>query len=654
MANFAGETVTTNELKHRVAELEVERARLEHDLVGNVSTLRNDFFRQMMDPRRNLNKECGYPTSLTAWDYQLLYDRNPYAARVVEVMPKESWQTHPTVYEKEKGEETAFETAWDGLSKQVQQTKSWYADTEGSIIGEILLRADIQCGIGQYGVILLGLNDGLDMSLPVDGVEEKNSMPGLVSSAGMDGSAGAASSPNGPNGDLGQNLTKNVCTDTQFKLMYGSTTPVVNWKDPYRGALKTIPFGDDGSVPTVNANQEYSLSLSPGKKGGRVAPSLVANEADSDGDEPQVTFKPGKRQLTYLRVLPESQAMVTRWEMNRTSPRFGQPVSYLCTINSAWDTNTSQLASSPQVSLNVHWTRVVHVVDNRQSSPVIGRPRMQPVLNRLLDLDKIFGAAGEGYWKGCFTGLSVESHPQLGGQVKSNKRELRDALENYDNSLQRSLILMGMSAKTLAPVVTDPTPHVKANEGAICVQLAMPVRIFQGSERGELASSEDDGKWNDVLRTNQRTHCTPDVIVPFVDRLILVGVLPEPEEYHVDWPDLESQTDQEKATYALTMAQALAAYLPVKDMCVEEDFLIEFAKLDEKTAKRIVRKAAKQVESDMDDDAALAQQHGMIPAPPDGFQHKEPVTPPAPVKIKPGEKLVTPKMPTEPKPPAPE
>ena len=56
-------------------------------LVNNASTLRSTITQRLLDPRRNLDKECGYPSAseLTPQFYRDLYDREGIAARTVEV-----------------------------------------------------------------------------------------------------------------------------------------------------------------------------------------------------------------------------------------------------------------------------------------------------------------------------------------------------------------------------------------------------------------------------------------------------------------------------------------------------------------------------------------------------------------------------------------
>ena len=241
--------------------------------------------------------------------------------------------------------------------------------------------------------------------------------------------------------------------------------------------------------------------------------------------------QPSKRKLNllFLRPFDESLVQIVRYEWNINNPRFGMPVMYRITLNDPREQHSG--IGLPMATVFVHWSRVLHVNDvfaNEGSSEIFSPPRCRAVLNRLLDLQKIYGASAEGYWQAAFTGISLETHPQLGGDVTIDNADVRGQLENYVNSLQRYLALTGMSAHTLAPEVSDPSNQIDKHLEAICIQLSIPKRVFMGSERGELASTQDDASWNDRLKARQQGYITPRIIVPFIDRLISVGVLPEP------------------------------------------------------------------------------------------------------------------------------
>lgn len=432
---------------------------------------------QMLDPRRKLDDECGYPntSSLTPRLYREMYDRDPIGARVCEVMPTESWAVEPDVYEDEDMDvETDFESAWKGVSDSLRG-ESWYEGEEGSPIWEMLLRVDILSGIGSYGVLLLGMDDGLDLSQP---------------------------------------LTKGV---------------------------QPTPAEDDYIVPTDNAEDEEDPEEEPVEEVKR---------------EPWV----GSRKLLFLRAFDESLAEISSSDSDPASPRYGQPTSYMLTFADPADPHAGQGQSLVQA--NVHWTRVIHISDNLGGSDLYGVPRMRQVWNNLLNLQKLYGGSAEMYWRGAFPGLSLETVPQLGADVEIDSEALKEQMEQYMNGLQRYFALAGMTAKSLSPQVVDPTPQIDAQIQAICIKLGIPQRVFMGSERGELASTQDSDAWDKRVQRRQKRYVTPRLIVPFIDRLIWAGVLPAPSEsYCIEWPDLSDADATQQATIALQKTQAMAAYV---------------------------------------------------------------------------------------------
>lgn len=445
-----------------------------------------------MDPRRNINDEAGYPETgeLTPEMYREIYNRDPIAARVVEVLPHESWKVTPKVFETEDPlEETEFELAWEGLDETLQGMgqKSWFQDETGSPIWEYLRRVDTLSGIGGYGVLLLGVDDG-------------------------------------------KPLDKELVKKKEMKLV-------------------------------------------------------------------------------FLRAFDESSAKIHSYEMDKTNHRFGQPTAYNITFNSPSNENTTQgLASFTQ---KVHWTRVIHVTDNLDSSEVVGASRMQTVYNRLYDLTKLYAGSAEMYWRGALPGLSFETHPSLGGDVDISTpeaKEMKEQVENYMNSLQRYLVTSGIQVKSLAPQVVDPTPQINVQIEAICIRLNIPKRKFVGSERGELSSTQDEGDWNDEVRAREVFYVTPRIVVPFIDRLITFQILPEPKEgYGVKWPDLDTLSAIDQADVALKNTEALVKYIGggVQQLIQPADYLTLMLGLLDEEAKAIIDATMKVLDEETEDESIL-------------------------------------------------
>ena len=519
------------------------------DLAHNAMSMRSDLLRKFMDPRRDYDKECGYPTTsnIRVEDYKRAYDRDPIASRINDCLPDECWKVQPTVYEDDAESVTEFEQAWDNLARSLRG-RSFYQDEKGSPVWEYLNRLDRLCGIGSFGVLLLGLNDigeGETLEKPVVGFKEWN----LTSTEEL---------------------------------------------DPYNRQVE-------------------------------------ANETDLDGLESltspqQKPAAAGPPQLLFVRVFDESLVDITQYDANVASPRYGQPVMYELTFINP-DDQAKGGVGLPLSTQRVHWTRIIHVADNLSSSEVFGDPRMRTVWNRVIDLTKLYGGSAEMYWKGAFPGISLNIDPKMGGDIQVDTDGIRDAMWKYTNSLQRWFALAGVSATSLSPQVVDPTQQINVQLEAICVKLAIPKRIFMGSERGELASSQDAGSWNDRLKGRQEGFITPRIIIPFVDRLIHIGILPEPEGFSVSWPDV-SQNQTQKIANGLQILSGLGTYTSMGLETVIEliDVYTRLFGMTEEEAKASLENRTKTLEdkkAEEDEAAAMAQLQQLQSINPDGDDEPE-------------------------------
>ena len=330
---------------------------------------------------------------------------------------------------------------------------------------------------------------------------------------------------------------------------------------------------------------------------------LLLGFGDNQPLDTPVQVKPGLK-LNYLRVFSEKNAQIAASDTDPTSRRFGFPEFYNLSFNNIASSVQGYGVPTPTLR-RVHWSRLIHIADNADESDIFGVPSMEPVIAPILDARKIAGAGAEGYWKMCIAYLFFETHPQLGGDVDIDETKMKDLAERLLNGLERIASLSGMSAKSVGPSVIDPSPFHQLQVRRICIALGIPERIFIGSERGELASSQDDAAWNDRLKQRQNDHITPNIIRPFVNRLIACGVLPEPKQYWVEWPDLTSNSDSEKAAVANQKTTALGTYAQAQlsDLMAPMDFLTKVMAYNEEEAEAILENAEKYKEEMMEKQA---------------------------------------------------
>jgi hypothetical protein len=540
-----------NNLKSRYSNNELSAlCNYARETITNYLSLRQSSIQRTSQEIRDIDKECKYIINPTIEQYYSFYENNPIAARIVELFSKECWQVSPSVYETENEEEiTGFEQSIHNIANQLRG-QSWYeGDEDNNILWEICQKADEVSGISHYGIILLGFDDVFHpshLAKPVRGMElpfqESNY---LNPEPYYDGDV--SSLPGNPDGSI-------------TAPNYYNPTPIPN-PNP------NSSDGNDGIVP----NPQQSKSVNPS--------STIPNPAGT------VVNK-----LLFMRPFPEVMARVASTEQNKLSPRYGFPKTYLVTFNDNREGSLS-LVDEVGTTCTVHWTRVIHIADNTVSSPFLGRPRIKSVLRNIQDLEKEYASTAEGVWQQAFPKMSLETHPQLGGAVKINEQALKDMLELVRNGMQKEMILRGLTAKNLMPGVVDPSPYIDKAIEAICIKIGCPIRIFKGSERGELASTQDDDAWNDRIKERQNRHCTPKIIVPIVDRLIQAKCIPEPTSFKVKWPDLTSRSKQEKATTAVAITTALSSYKEseLEDYVGRMDFYTKVLGFTQSEAKEMLR-----------------------------------------------------------------
>ncbi len=433
-----------------IAEANDTIKRREFMRVRNELTTRSELLSNILNVGKDINFSCGYPNVILISDYRGIYDREGLGARVVNILPKGSWSTDPEIKENENAEDTVFEKEWKELEEKFQ-------------INSYLQRVDILSGIGRFGILLLGLSDGLELSEPVEGT----------------------------------NL-----------------------------------------------------------------------------------------ELLYLRPFDEGVVKVLEKEKDTSNPRFGFPTKYSIQFE-----DDAQLNAGTSSTKTVHWTRVLHVADNLETSEVFGVPRMKPVYNRLLDVRKVLSGSGEMFWKGAFPGLSFEIDKTIKNPTM-DATSIRTEMLNYSSGLQRYLALEGVTAKSLEIQIADPGPHLKSQLTYIALTLEIPLRIFLGSEQAKLASTTDKETWNERLSNRQTSYVGPRIIRPLIAMFMQYGILSD-VKYKIIWVDLNTPTDKDKAEVGEIRAKAMALYVnsDMSGLIGPKEFFIIILGMNENEAEAINKSA---------------------------------------------------------------
>lgn len=273
---------------------------------------------------------------------------------------------------------------------------------------------------------------------------------------------------------------------------------------------------------------------------------------DNGGSFEQPLVKKPKMNLKYVRPFSEESAKIIKYEDRINNPRYGQPVVYHVEVG---DYVTKATKIVP-----VHYTHVIHAVDGALESDVYGTPRLEAIFNRLMDLEKLVGGDAEMFWRGARPGYHGKLDPEYSA-TKEFQDKLKSEIEEFEHNLKRILVMEGVDLKNLAQQIADPATHVDAQLKMLSAETGIPMRILSGSERGQLASSEDRSEWMSYVQTRREEFAEPCIVRPFVDKLIEFGLLPEPEDdYKVEWSDLFAQSEVLRVEVGQKRSNAIREY----------------------------------------------------------------------------------------------
>lgn len=268
--------------------------------------------------------------------------------------------------------------------------------------------------------------------------------------------------------------------------------------------------------------------------------------------EPVETVRGGL--LGLVEVIPawEGQLTVSEYETDERSEAYGQPKMFQ--FNEA---AVDQNVKKPR-SLMIHPDRVI--VWSKDGT-VDGSSALEPGYNALIDLEKVRGAGGEGFWKNAKSApvleIDKDAKPaemakQMGIKPEDLADKMNDQVADWQAGFDQLLMVMGMQAKSLN--ITLPSPEhfhgIALQEFASSIN--MPVKILVGMQTGERASQEDASEWAQT-NMSRRTNQTVPNIMSLIKRLERVGILPK-RDWYLDWADLTEASIGEKIDRANKMA----------------------------------------------------------------------------------------------------
>lgn len=340
----------------------------------------------------------------------------------------------------------------------------------------------------------------------------------------------------------------------------------------------------------------------------------------------------GKNKLLFLASYSERDVTVQQWETDTSSERYGMPVVYAVRAKA---TAPGQMPSN----FYVHYTRVIHLAEHLDNNEVFSIPGLEPIYNWLLDLEKLVGSSNETFYLNARPGtaLSVDKDAELTPQAL---KDMKSQAEEFENSLRRIMTLRGATATPLNAPVADPKSNADMLISLIAGAKGIPQRILIGSERGELASSQDENNWAAITNSRQKQYATPFILRPFLEIMIDTGNVIEPSgELKIEWNDANALAPDKQAEIAERKSNTLKNYLfspGAEEVVPPQEFRQAFLDLpptsEYATEEAPLDETDSNVADPTGDPSGERFQRDTVPAPTEPAQPADGKTPAAPPK----------------------
>jgi len=263
--------------------------------------------------------------------------------------------------------------------------------------------------------------------------------------------------------------------------------------------------------------------------------------------------------LFFLNAFNEVQASILNLIQDPKNEKFGMPDSYSVTFNN------DDIALEIPGGNKVHHTRIIHVAEDKLGSRIYGTPRLKAPLNRLLDLEKTTGGGAEAAWLAVWGGMifTTQENARIPSETSLEGKQLDEQMRKYFHRMQRYAVMEGLDVNNMGVQNVSIKDIYDTLKEDLSGTVGIPQRILFGSERGELASSQDMQEWNGTIDSRRINYAEPEVFRPFIKWCVDFGVLPPPksglDNYGIEWFPVYSMSQMEQATYGNLLAQGASA-----------------------------------------------------------------------------------------------
>ena len=270
----------------------------------------------------------------------------------------------------------------------------------------------------------------------------------------------------------------------------------------------------------------------------------------ADGEKPmeEVKMLNGVGSVVNLKPIYEGQLRVDTTGEDVTKPDYGQPTMYEFTPSGDGDRNRDD-----STTIRIHPSRIIIAAEGADDGSIYGISSLENIYNDLMDLRKISGAGGEGFYQNTRSAPVINAEKDFKAPTGKEKEALEKEIDDFLSKWQRKFVSKGLTFNYPDITLTDPKEFAENSWNNIAAGSGISSSELRGAQTGVLAGDKDN-KSTMIMVQSRRENFLTELVTNVIDWFMLHSVV-ETAPFEVIWDDMTAASDEDKLALSFKMSE---------------------------------------------------------------------------------------------------
>ncbi len=270
----------------------------------------------------------------------------------------------------------------------------------------------------------------------------------------------------------------------------------------------------------------------------------------ADGKEPRepVENLNGPASVVNLKPIYEGQLRVDTTGEDVKKPDYGQPTMYSFEPSGDGSRNRDE-----STTIKIHPSRIIIAAEGADDGSIYGISSLENIYNDLMDLRKISGAGGEGFYQNTRSAPVISAKDDFKKPTATEQEALDEEINKFITKYNKKIYLKGL--EFIYPDITLPQPKEFAENSwnNIAAGSGISSSELRGVQTGVLAGDKDN-KSTMIMVQSRRENFLTELVTNVIDWFMLHRAI-ETAPYEVIWDDMTAPGDEDKLALGNKMSE---------------------------------------------------------------------------------------------------